>query len=73
MLILRLARIGEHELDAVFLVDSGSARIVVNGNQVDVRVRLLDGLHHPFAYDVIGQTSKGLGDDHVAHAFVDQL
>ena len=47
--------------------------VVVDGHDVDVRVPLLDGLHHALAADMVGQAPEGLGADDVPHALVRQL
>ena len=46
---LVLARVGKHQLQAVDLVDARGAGIVVDGDDVDVRVPVFDGLYHALA------------------------
>jgi len=65
--------VGQHELDAVFLVDLCRAGVVVHGDDVGVGVIVLQGADHALADDVVGQAAEGLGADDVGRAGVDQL
>ena len=57
--------VGQHELDAVFLIYSGSAGIIVYSNDVCVGIVLLDSSGHSLGNDVVWQTAKGLSADDV--------
>ena len=46
---LVLARVGKHQIQAVDLVDARGAGIVVDGDNVDIRVPVFDGLHYALA------------------------
>ena len=56
---------GQHQLDAVLLIDAGGAGVVVHGGDVRVRVQGADLIDHALAHDVVGQTAEGLGADDV--------
>ena len=51
---------GEHELDAVELVDFAGAGIVVDGHDVGGRISLPQGFDNALAYDVVRQAAEGL-------------
>ena len=68
-----LFRICKHQLQAVFLVDLRRACVIVDGDDVDVGIPFLDGTHHTFAADMIGQTSERLCADDVWCAAVYQF
>ena len=56
---------GEHEFDAVFLVDFGRGRVVVDRDDVGVLVHLFEGADGALARDVVGQAAERLGADDV--------
>ena len=64
---------GEHELDAVELVDFAGTGIVVDGHDVGGRICLPQGLDNALTYDVVRQAAEGLGTYNVRHTFLDQL
>ena len=49
-----LARHGQHQLDAVFLIDLGRAGVVVDGHDVGLGVHLGDLADLALAHDVVG-------------------
>ena len=59
--------IGEHEFYAVFLIYTGSAGVIVDGNDVCVGVVLLDGTGHTLCDDMIRQASERLSADDILH------
>ena len=59
---------GEHEFDAVFLIDLGGGGVVVDGDDVLVLVHALQGADGALAGDVVGQAAEGLGADDVVGA-----
>ena len=65
--------VGQHELDAVFLVDLGGAGVVIHGDNVGVRVVVFQDPDHALAHNVVGQAAEGLGTDDVGGAGVDEL
>ena len=65
--------VGQHELDAVLLVDPGGAGVVVDGDDVAHGVVILQLADHPLAHDVVGQTAEGLGADDISGSGVDEL
>ena len=60
--------VGQHQLDAVLLVDLGGAGVIVDGYDVGVGVVVLQAAHHALAHDVVGQAAEGLGADDVGGA-----
>lgn len=64
---------GEHELDAVELVDFAGAGIVVDGHDVGGRISFPQGFDNALAYDVVRQAAEGLGTYDVWYAFLDQF
>ena len=66
-------RHGEHELDAVELVDLGGARVVVDGHDVGLGVSGAQRPEHALADDVVGQAREGLGADDVRAAVFDHV
>ena len=48
-----LARGREHELDAVELVDLGSARVIVHGDDIGLGIGAAQGLDDALADDVV--------------------
>ncbi len=65
--------VGQHQLDAVLLVDLGGAGVVVDGHDIAPGVVVLELADHALAHDVVGQAAEGLGADDVGHAGVDEL
>ena len=63
--------VGQHQLDAVFLIDAGGTGIIVDGNDVGGGVIVLNFTEHPLSDNVIGETAKGLSADDVGGAGVD--
>ena len=51
---LLLLRARKHELDSVFLIDLGCARVVIHRDDIRLRVHLADLSDHALARDVIG-------------------
>lgn len=64
---------GEHELDAVELVDFAGAGVVVDGYDVGGRICLPEGFDNALAYNVVRQAAEGLGTYDVWYAFLDQF
>ena len=61
----------QHQFQAVFLVDFGCRRVVVNGHDIDVFVQILNRARRALADDVVGQTPERLrADDILRSAFV---
>ena len=73
LLLFQSFGVGQHQLDAVLLVDLGGARVIVNGYDVAPGVVVLQLSDHTLSYDVVGQAAKGLGADDVGHPGVDEL
>ena len=63
----------QHQLQAVFLVDAGGARIVVDGDDIGLGILLPQGADGALAGDVVGQAAEGLHAHDVGHAGIDQL
>ena len=63
---------GEHELDAVELVDFAGAGIVVDGHDVGSKLCLPQDLDNALTSDVVRQAAEGLGTYDVRYAFLDQ-
>ena len=63
----------EHQLDTVQLVYLRSARIIVNGHNISLRVIRPDMLDNALSDDVIRQAAKRLDADNVHDAAVDQI
>ena len=61
-LVQLLAGHGQHQFDAVFLVDAGRAGVVVHGGDVRVRVQGADLIDHALAHNVVRQTAERLQD-----------
>ncbi len=64
---------GEHELDAVQLVDFGSTGVVVDGHEIGVGVVCTDLLQYALSDDVVGQAAEGLDADDVLGPGPDQF
>lgn len=64
--------VGQHELDAVFLVDAGGAGVIVERRDVCRGIGAAQGGDHAAAGDVVRQAAERLGADDVGHAFADQ-
>ena len=74
LLLKALFRDGKHQLDAVFLIDTGSGGIVVDRDNIrDIAVQFAQAVDHTLAADVVGQAAKRLRADDVAVAAFDQL
>ncbi len=54
---------GQHQLDAVFLIDPGGAGVVVDGGDVGLGYSARILLIMPLPHDVVGQAAEGLGTD----------
>ena len=65
--------VGKHELDAVFLVDCGSASIVVDRNDVNIGIALLKGLHDALTADMVWQAAKGLCAHDIGNTLISKL
>ena len=61
---------GKHELDAVFLIYSCSARVIVNGNDIGLGIGLSQLSYHALAYDVVWKAAERLGTDDVVYSHV---
>ena len=68
-----LAGHGQHQLDAVFLVDPGGAGVIVHGGDVRLGVAGADLVDHALAHNVVGQAAERLGAHNVAIAALHQL
>ena len=68
-----LTIVGEHEFDAVQLVDLGGAGVVVYGYDVGLGVALAQKLDNALAYNVVGQAGKWLNAHDVGCACFDKL
>ena len=55
----------QHQLDAVLLIDSGCAGVIVDRHNVGVGVGVLDGACHALCHDVIRQAAERLRADDV--------
>ena len=51
--------VGQHQLDAVLLVDLGGAGVVVDSHHIAVRVVVLQLADHALAHDGLGRQPKG--------------
>ena len=67
-----LPGVGQHQLDAVLLIDRRSRGVIINGHDVGIGIIVLQRTDHTFAHDVVGQASEGLRAHDVGNAFVDQ-
>ena len=56
---------GQHQANAVFLIDLRRRQIVVDGHDIDARVYLREPANHALSADVIGQAAERLGTDYV--------
>ena len=66
--LVRQLGIGQHQLDPVFLIDPGSARIVIHTDDVGLRQTVFDLPHHSFTHHMIGQAAEGLRADDIGGA-----
>lgn len=64
---------GEHQLDAVELIDFACAGIVVDGYNIRAGEAFAQFLDHAFSNNMIWQAAKGLGADNVIYSAVDQF
>ena len=64
---------GDHELDAVELIDLAGAGIVIDGDDIGLGVAASDLTEHALAHHVVGQTGEGLAAHDVGHAVLDEL
>ena len=71
--VQRTLRRGEHQLDAVELVDLARAGVVVHGGNVGLGIGGLQRLDDALADDMIRQARKGLNADDVRRAGGDEL
>ena len=60
LLLQVLHRGGEHQLDAVELIDLAGAGVIVHGGDIGVGIGLAQGLDDAFAHNVVGQAGEGL-------------
>ena len=58
-------RSGEHQLEAVLLIDSAGTGIVVYGDDIYVGISFFDGAHHTLAADMIWQAAERLHADNI--------
>ena len=70
---VRVVRDGEHQADAVFLIDLRGGKIVVDRHDVDARMHLRQAADHALAANVVGQAAERLGADDVFIAVFGQL
>lgn len=56
---------GQHQFYAVFLIDAGSGRVVVDGDDIFVPIKIFQGPHRAFSRNVIGQTTERLCADDI--------
>jgi len=71
--MLLLLRCRQHQLNTVFLIDAGSAGIVVQCQNIGFFGNLLDFVNHAAAGDVIRQAAEGLSTDNIGVAAMHQL
>ena len=64
---------GQHQLDAVQLVDLAGARIVIHGHDIGLREGLAELLDHAFSHHMVGEAAEGLRADNVGDIAMDQL
>ena len=64
---------GEHEFDAVELVDLAGAWVVVDGCDVGVGVEFAEAFDHALACDVVGEARKWLNTEDIFDAVVDEF
>ena len=64
---------GDHELEPVELIDLTGARVVVDADDVGLRVAAADLAEHALADDVVGQAAEGLAAHDVRRAVLDEL
>ena len=55
----------QHQLNTVILIDLGCAGVVIDRDDVGVRIVLPDFTHHAFARDMVGQAAERLGAHNV--------
>lgn len=68
-----LPRNRKHQLNAVFLIHPGRARIIINGYNISTRVLFFNFPDHPPPADMVRQTAKGLRADDILIAGFHQL
>ena len=56
---------GQHQLNPVFLIDLRCAWVIIDRDDVAVRILFADFADHTFADDMIRQTAKRLGADNI--------
>lgn len=62
---------GEHQLDAVQLIDLAGAGIVVDGYDVGAGESLAQLFDHALAHHMVRQAAEGLGADDIVYVAVD--
>ena len=63
----------QHQLDSVELIDFRGARIVVDRNNVGLRVAVTQCAEHALSNDVVGQACKWLCTDDVRASVFDHV
>ena len=66
-------RCREHQFDTVQLVYFTGTGVIVDGNDVGLRVAAAKLFDDTLADNVVGQTAKGLGANDIIDTLVDQL
>ena len=64
---------GEHQLDAVQLIDLAGTGIVVDRHDIGSGILFAQFLDHALAYYVVGQAAEGLAADNIGYTAVNQF
>ena len=64
---------GEHQLNAVLLIDLGGTGVVIKWQNIRLLGNLLNLVNHAAACDMVGQAAKGLRTNDIGVAAVHQL
>ena len=64
---------GDHELEPVELVDLAGTQVIVDADDIGLRVEAPDLAEHALSHHVVGQASEGLAAHDVRGAVLDEL
>lgn len=64
---------GQHQLDAVQLIHLAGAGVIVNGNDIGLRIAPSELFYDTFSDDVVRQAAKWLGTYNIGRAALEQL